>query len=305
MKVSFNAEDRQVTEALVATAASGSGEDGLRVTRSNRSKRRGLVAAQGNLPCDPQDVRWLHPAELLGWLSDQTLALIFGIASGGSVRKLLALRTVNKRLARVLAQQSVETDFEGSPLPNAVLLFKQLGVLQVAMSSCRTSFRTVRDALPRSVAALSRLDFEGQSIGTEGVCLLSDVLPHCAVVSFLNLSRNGIGAQGAGALREALPQCALLSHLDLSGNAIGAEGAGVLCRALPRCLALSFLDLSRNAIGALGARAVSEVLPRCPALSQLDLYGNGIGPEGAGALSQVLPHCVALSFLDLSRNDFG
>ena len=76
------------------------------------------------------------------------------------------------------------------------------------------------------------------SIGDEGIELLSTALRGCEQLKQLDLGSNQITEEGAVALAAGLPFLTCLEHLNLSGNPLGRRGVAIVAKAISSLLNL-------------------------------------------------------------------
>jgi len=221
-------------------------------------------------------------------LSDDVLVFIYRHVP---VRLQLEHRCVSERFYRLLPRAVWELSVTLQKLQPVVSVFRDLRALQITAAEPMISASELGAAF-LSCHTLNRLKWKGLS--SDAVMeVLSQELPHCAILSQLDLHGNGVTASGVRSLSKALPKCSALTRLDLGRNGIGPEGATVLSEAVKQCPKLSELDVQGNATEAEG---LCEMLPR---LTRACLGWNGVGPEGMRLLSEPLRSCSALCQLDL------
>ena len=152
----------------------------------------------------------------------------------------------------------------------------------------------------RSSSAATRVDLNGDKLGTGRVVLLARALAAAACpVAALDLTWNFMGDQGAAELAAALSSLTCTTVIKLPYNDIRADGIAAISLQLPLCSALTLLDLGRNAISGAGLIALAGALPRCSALSTLILASGGIGASDVRVLFEALPRCSSLHTLNL------
>ncbi|ESO84497.1 hypothetical protein LOTGIDRAFT_236274 [Lottia gigantea] len=152
---------------------------------------------------------------------------------------------------------------------------------------------------------ITELSLRGNSIGTEGLQCLVDMLRDNCALKVLDISDNDLSTEGAKLIAKIIEENEILVSLAIAGNKLREGDVQPIADSLAINTTLKKLDLSYNELSELGGIIIGKGLAGNVALTQVNLGWNHLRQGGVTGVANGLKENSSIRYLDLCWNGIG
>ncbi|XP_067090408.1 NLR family, CARD domain containing 5 isoform X1 [Osmerus mordax] len=269
-----------------------------------------------------------------GLWEENSLQALTGALQQLSIAQSLLLNDSSLSVDELLAMTSLL-----SQCPNVVKIDIRLPVhVSVEFSGSRQTHNPGDETEATGVEVGRKLRMQGCGLLPSHLECLTDSLVRCSDLALLDLSRNSLGTEGLRVLLDLLPQLSTIQQIHLGENDVSMEGVSLLAGALcsqrnlsevcvsdggKKIVLLKFLPstgqqpsdprssggldqgkklgVTSSALKASDVTNLCRKLLHCPSPLEIDLSHTSLKDEAVGSLRTFLPRMTTLHTLNLSH----